>query len=135
MIAAELIAKATADGLRVAAIGCDTLSVRGPAAARDRWVPMLKARKLEIIVTWWAEYLREHFEERAAIHEFDGGLPRPEAEALARRSTAMAALAAGAPWAALRQALDDPALPDAMAPVDRLPYQASDWERSQRRTA
>lgn len=135
MIAAELIAKATADGLRIVAIGCDVLSVRGPAEARNRWVPILKAHKLEIIVTWWAEYLREHFEERAAIHEFDGGLPRPEAEALARRSTAMVALAAGAPWAALRQALDDPALPDTMAPVDRLPYQASDWERSQRRTA
>lgn len=135
MTPAELIAKATADGLRIAAIGCDTLSVRGPAAARDRWVPILKARKLEIIVTWWAEYLREHFEERAAIHEFDGGLPRPEAEALARRSTAMVALAAGAPWAALRQALDDPALPETLSPVDRLPYPIPNWDRIQRRTA
>lgn len=135
MTPVEILAKATADGLRIVAIGCDTLSVRGPAEARDRWVPILKARKLEIIVTWWAEYLREHFEERAAIHEFEGGLPRPEAEALARRSTAMVALAAGAPWAALRQALDDPALPNTLSPVDRLPYPIPNWDRIQRRTA
>ena len=121
MTPAEIIASVAADGLRITAIGCDTLRVRGPAAARDRWVPILKARKTDLIVTWWAEYLREYAEERAAIHEFEGGVPRPEAEALARRSTAMVALAAGAPWAALRQALDDPALPDTMAPVDRLP--------------
>ncbi len=133
MTPVEILAKATADGLRIVAIGCDTLSVRGPAEARDRWVPILKARKLEIIVTWWAEYLREHFEERAAIHEFEGGLPRPEAEALARRSTAMMALAAGAPWAALRQALDDPALPNTLSPVDQLPYPMPNWEQIQRR--
>lgn len=133
MTPSEIIAKATGDGLRIVAIGCDVLSVRGPAEARDRWVPILKARKLEIIVTWWAEYLREHFEERAAIHEFEGGLPRPEAEALARRSTAMVALAAGAPWAALRQALDDPALPNTLSPVDQLPYPMPNWEQIQRR--
>ena len=32
---------------------------------------------------WAAEDWRAHFDERAAIAEFDGGLSRPEAEALA----------------------------------------------------
>lgn len=33
-----------------------------------------------------SEYEREFFEERAAIAEFDGGMPRPIAEAEARRA-------------------------------------------------
>lgn len=33
-----------------------------------------------------SEYERELFEERAAIAEFDGGIPRPIAEAEARRA-------------------------------------------------
>ena len=31
-----------------------------------------------------SEYLREYFEERAAIMHFDGGIPKEKAEALAR---------------------------------------------------
>ncbi|MCB9743884.1 MAG: hypothetical protein H6740_14895 [Alphaproteobacteria bacterium] len=45
--------------------------------------------------TGWPEELEEAFEERAGAMEFEGGLPRAEAEHLARREVA---LAHGLPW-------------------------------------
>lgn len=66
------------------------------------------------------------FEERAGILEFDGGLPRPEAEAEAARITATYARNHGYQWASLRAVL--PAyplllavLPDKAGPVDSVP--------------
>ena len=38
----------------------------------------------ELMLLIDAEYVREAFEERAAIMEYDGGMTRPEAEAAAR---------------------------------------------------
>jgi hypothetical protein len=72
-----------------------------------------------------AEDLREAFEERASILQFDAGLPRPDAELQAARITASLARNRGYLWASLRSALaDSPALlahiPDKPGPVDSL---------------
>jgi len=73
-----------------------------------------------------AEDLRESFEERAGILEYDAGLPRSQAEIEAARITATLARNRGHLWASLRAALADyPALlaqvPDTPGPVDALP--------------
>lgn len=73
-----------------------------------------------------AEDLREAFEERAGILEFDAGLPKPEAEREAGRITATYARNRGYLWDSLRTALAGyPALlsqlPDKPGPVDALP--------------
>ena len=80
-----------------------------------------------------AEDLREHFEERAGILEYDGGMPRPEAELEAARITATYARNRGDLWDSLRTALVDyPALltvlPAAPGAVDTLPPKG--WLRS-----
>ncbi|MGI8427642.1 MAG: hypothetical protein ACR2M4_13865, partial [Actinomycetota bacterium] len=74
-----------------------------------------------------AEDLREAFEERAAILQYDAGLPRPEAEIEAARITATYARNRGYSWASLRAALAGyPVLfaqvPDGAGPVDSLPW-------------
>jgi hypothetical protein len=74
-----------------------------------------------------AEDLREFFEERAGILEFDAGLPRPEAELEAAWITATLARNRSYLWASLRAALSRyPALlaqvPDRPGPVDSLPF-------------
>jgi len=48
----------------------------------------------------WPADAREHFEERAAIMEYDGGLPRVEAERLAEAEVRMAKAAIASPPAA-----------------------------------
>ena len=53
-----------------------TLSPRRPASDPAAGKPLITA------ADWLA-----HYEERAAIREFDGGLPRPEAERLAQADT------------------------------------------------
>lgn len=73
-----------------------------------------------------AEDLREFFEERAGILEYDGGLPRPEAEREAGRITATLARNRRYLWTSLRAALAGyPALlsqlPATPGPVDTLP--------------
>ncbi len=122
----SILAGARSDGLTVWPDG-DLIRVRGPAPIRARWVEALKAHKSAILILLWAEVLREHFEERAAILEYDGGLPRPEAEEQARRSTALLARNIGAPWAALRQAVEDASLPDTPEPVTHTPYPLPAW--------
>jgi TubC N-terminal docking domain len=74
-----------------------------------------------------AEDLREFFEERAVILEFDAGLPRPDAELEAARITATLARNRGYLWASLRVALTGyPVLlaqvPQKAGPVDALPF-------------
>jgi hypothetical protein len=62
------------------------------------------------------ENLREAFEERAAILEYDAGLPRADAEREAARITAAYARNRGCLWASLRAALagyPPPAVPGA----------------------
>lgn len=70
--------------------------------------------------------LREHFEERAAILEYDAGLPRAKAEREAAKMTATLARNRGYTWAALRLAFRDyppilAEIPDRLGVVDCLP--------------
>jgi hypothetical protein len=90
-------------------------------------MPVIRERKAVLLAYLWAEMLREHYEERAGILEHDGRLPRAEAEANARASTGLLARNLGLPWAALRLAFNDPALPDSHDPVDRPPYGLPAW--------
>jgi hypothetical protein len=117
---AELLTRAMADGLIIWPDGADAVLVRGPAAARARWRGVLLQHKSAILRHLWVERLRDCFEERAAILEYDARLPRHEAEEQARRATAMLARRLGAPWAALREALNDPGLHDAGLPVNNI---------------
>jgi TubC N-terminal docking domain len=73
------------------------------------------------------EDLREAFEERAGILEFDAGMLRPEAELEAARITATLARNRGYLWASLRSALSGyPVLlaqvPDRAGTVHSLPF-------------
>jgi hypothetical protein len=123
----EILSRAAADGLIITPEGSDSLRVRGPAAARERWRDVLLQHKHAIRRHLWTEDLLEYFNERAAILEFDAGLSRAEAEEQARRATALLARNRGAPWCALRAALGDQSLPDTNEPVDRLPYPLPTW--------
>ena len=77
-------------GLTVSADG-DRLSVAGPTSALERFRPAIREQKDALLSllkvdaggTAAEPFDRESFEERAAVAEFDGGLPRPDAEALA----------------------------------------------------
>jgi hypothetical protein len=101
--------------------------VAGDKAALERWLPVIREHKHALLAYLWAEMLREHYEERAGILEHDGGLPGTEAEANARASTGLLARNLGLPWAALRLAFNDPALPATHDPVDRPPYGLPAW--------
>jgi hypothetical protein len=67
-----------------------TIKATGDGAVVNRWLPMIRAHKESIIAVLkvgtgeTAEpFDKEAFEERAAICEFDGGLSRDDAEAIA----------------------------------------------------
>ena len=59
-------------------------------ALNPAMIEQLRAHKTELLDllsrTEWQESIREHFEERAAIREHDGGEPRQKAEAEARQA-------------------------------------------------
>lgn len=72
----------------------DRIRAHGGEVIRDKWeirlrrgrltdeaMAWIKARRVELTREVWPEY--DDFEERAAIREFDGGMPRAEAEAAA----------------------------------------------------
>ena len=89
MKSVDLIAAALADGVTVRLDG-GKLKVIGDAAAVNRWLPMIRKHKPEMIDllevgadSTVEPFDREAFEERAAICEFDGGLSRTDAEAIA----------------------------------------------------
>jgi hypothetical protein len=123
-----LVTELRATGVRLT-IENGKIKAAGSKAALARWLPVLRECKADLLgyLYLWVETLREHYEERAAIHEYDGGLSRAEAEASARASTGMLARNLRLPWAALRLALDDPALPNSLDPVDRPPYGLPAW--------
>lgn len=54
-----------------------------PSSPPDRLRRSGTAPELSPLISDWPEEWREVFEERAAIMEFDAGLPRPEAESRA----------------------------------------------------
>ncbi len=89
----NLIAAALADGVTLR-LDSGKLKITGDTAAVNRWLPLIREHKVDLLAemkvgaatTADAEPIdREGWEERAAIAEFDGGLPRPDAEALAWR--------------------------------------------------
>jgi TubC N-terminal docking domain len=87
---------------------------------------LIQDHKKALLETLHADDLREHFEERAAILEYDAGLPRPEAELEAARITATYARNCQYTWASLRAALAAypellAKLPETDGPVDALP--------------
>lgn len=49
MTPAAIIGAALADGLIIHLNGPDGLCIKGPAAARDKWRPILKAHKAELV--------------------------------------------------------------------------------------
>jgi hypothetical protein len=90
MTVAEIIERAAASGVMLAVCSPGRLSLTGNQTAIDRWLDVLRENKTEILVllqakadAWAAEDWRASYDERAGIVEFDGGLSRAEAEALA----------------------------------------------------
>lgn len=89
----DLIAAALADGVTLR-IDSGKLKITGNATAVNRWLPLIREHKVDLLAalkvgagdTAAAEpFDREAWEERAAIAEYDGGLIRADAEALAWR--------------------------------------------------
>ena len=76
------------DGITIKISESGGLTYFGDRAAAERWLPVLRERKPEIIAhlpparspQFDLESLYEQFTERAAIMEFDGNLPREDAE-------------------------------------------------------
>lgn len=91
MTPATIIAEARADGITVALAPDGGLRFKGPRAATDKWLPVLRQTKPAIVALltspgrpkWDATDWLAFFDERAGILEYDGGLPRHEAEARA----------------------------------------------------
>ncbi len=83
---AAIIKDATADGVNLALSPTGTIKATGEQAAVNRWLPIIRDNKPAIVATLRAANEPvdpEAIEERAAIMEYDGGLSREEAEALA----------------------------------------------------
>jgi hypothetical protein len=90
MSPAEIIGRATEDGVLLALSPSGGISAKGVQSAIDRWLPEIRQSKAAIVLLlrpgahgWSAEDWHIFFHERAGIAEFDGGLPRPQAEASA----------------------------------------------------
>lgn len=85
----DLIAAALADGVTLR-LDSGKLKISGGTMAVNHWLTLIRERKAEIIETLKAgagdtalePFDRESVEEPASIAEFDGGLSRPDAEAL-----------------------------------------------------
>jgi len=104
MTPAAIIKEAMADGVNLSLTPSGTIKAIGEAVAVNRWLPLLREHKPEILAVlahepglkgsgWrpWkpesaadiAEAVKEAEDERAAIMEFDGCLPRAEVQAKA----------------------------------------------------
>lgn len=93
MSARLMLEQARADGVEVSLSPAGKITLIGPQAATAKWTPALrecKARLLEILqaaqadtASWGAADWQGYFNERAAVAEFDGAIPRSEAEAQA----------------------------------------------------
>ena len=87
---ATIIQDSTAAGVILVLSKTGTIKASGKQSAIDRWLPAIREHKLAIIAALKVgagdtpePFDREAFEERSAICEFDGGLCREDAEALA----------------------------------------------------
>jgi hypothetical protein len=86
MSAAEALREARAAGIELRVEGCD-LALEADTPPPAGLLERLARHKPEIVALlrpgrdgWSAEDWQDFFHERAGIAEFDGGLPRPEAE-------------------------------------------------------
>jgi hypothetical protein len=89
MSAAEALKQARAAGIRLGIDG-DDLALEAPAPPPAEVLDLLVRHKADILALlcpgsdgWSGEDWQHFFEERAGIAEFDGGLPRDQAQALA----------------------------------------------------
>ena len=89
MSAAEALKQARAAGIRLGIDG-DDLALEASAPPPAEVLDLLARHKADIVTLlrpssdgWSGEDWREFFDERAGIAEFDGGLPRDQAEARA----------------------------------------------------
>jgi hypothetical protein len=87
---AEIIKRASEDGVQLARSPSGSISARGAQSAIDRWLPAIRQSRAAIVRLlrprsdgWSAEDWQVFFDERAGIAEFDGALSRVEAEASA----------------------------------------------------
>jgi hypothetical protein len=97
MTPATIIREAQSDGVSLTLSPAGTIKATGDGAAANRWLPLIREHKAEIIGLLTAQqeppgappaaepapFDSEAWEERVAICEFDGGLSRDEAEAIA----------------------------------------------------
>lgn len=85
MSATTLLRRCRAEGLDLALEPPDTIVVRGPADIRARYLPEIRQAKPALLrlLTDHQEAVQEAVEERVAIMEFDGGLPRVKAQEVA----------------------------------------------------
>jgi hypothetical protein len=86
----KIIERAAEDGVLLALSPSGGISAKGAQSAIDRWLPALRQSKAEIVLLlrpggdgWSVEDWQVFLDERAGIAEFDGSLPRLEAEARA----------------------------------------------------
>ena len=81
--------QATTDGLSLTLSQAGTIKVKGDQAAVTRWLPTISEHKPELLALLAAnedenqEVILEAAEERAAILEYDGGLPGAQAIVIA----------------------------------------------------
>jgi hypothetical protein len=88
---AEIIERAAEDGVLLALSPSRNIFAKGERSVIDRWLPIILQSKAGIVLLlrpganngWSAGDWRAFYDERASIAEFDGGLPRSEAEARA----------------------------------------------------
>lgn len=95
MTLATMIAKAKADGVAVFLTPAGTVRLRGAQPAIAKWTPILRLHKPEIIAllkadsepvaVWDAADWQAYYHERAGVAEYDGALPRAQAETQAFR--------------------------------------------------
>ncbi len=85
MGAADILKALAADGVALRLADSGSVKVAGAPSAIDRWLPTIREHKPDILALLRdaAPFDPESWEERAGIAEFDGGLSREEAEALA----------------------------------------------------
>jgi hypothetical protein len=79
---APLFLELEKNGVRLSVSSSGELKAKGNPETLKMFLPVIRESKSALIAEL-LEARREAFEERAAIMEYDGGLPREEAERLA----------------------------------------------------
>jgi hypothetical protein len=82
-VAVDLLAEARRHGIRLIPTPAGTIKASARAAPPPDFLAKLKAHRMELIVAL-AEAERDEFEQRSAIIEHDGKIPREWAEGFAR---------------------------------------------------